>query len=143
MRRTTCIGAAVCFGAASLAMLGGCKTTINEAEVTTAPVSATTTTVPLPTDTAAQLHEIVSLTSMLGDRVVEGGAGPVLNRINALWAVASTTVGPTDSGLRQQIDVQIAIIQTGVQYKRAADEDKAATNLQAIITTYLQRHPAG
>ena len=143
MRRTVRIGAAFCFCAASLAGFSGCKTTINESEVTAAAARATTTTAPLPTDTPAQLHEIVALTSGLGDRVADGGAGPVLARINALWALAAKTVGPTDSGLRQQIDVQMAIIQTGVQYKRAADEDKAATNLQAIITTYLQRHPSG
>lgn len=143
MTRFARIGALVCASTMSVGVLGGCKTTIVQSATSTIPADVTTTTQALPADTPTQLNEIIRLTASLGDLVADGGSGPVLNRINALWAVAAKTVGPTDAGLRQQIDVQIAIIQTGVKYKRAADEDKAATNLQAIVTVYLQRHPRG
>jgi hypothetical protein len=130
------------FTAVALTAVTGCRTTISST-VSSTPASVTTTTVRLPADTPTQLREMVRLTTGLGNLVANGGAGPVVDHINALWTLAAASVGPKEPRLRQDIDVQIATIQVGVKYRRAADEDKAATNLGAIVDTYLQRHPAG
>jgi hypothetical protein len=117
--------------------LGACATTYDASVATVA--DATTTTSTLPTGTTPELlRQLVTEANGLSGLMATGGdAADQAARIAQLWAASRTEVGATRPDLLADFLANVAKCGTAVQFKRAADADKAAKNLTILVKAYL------
>jgi hypothetical protein len=122
---------------AGLSLLYGCSATTYDQTLETTVEVATTTT--LPTGSAGDLlPRLADEAASLSGVMIDGGdASAVGERIAALWDAASTEVNEQRPDLVDGFERSVALSTKAVQYKRAADADKAARNFQALIDAYL------
>ncbi|MCB1000771.1 MAG: hypothetical protein KDB40_15860 [Acidimicrobiales bacterium] len=106
------------------------------AGVTTTAVATATT---VPSGTAAELlPRLDDLAHALsGVMIDDGDAGAVVDEIEALWTAARIEVGAARPDLLESFDVNVALARKAVQFSRAADADKAARNVTALVDTFL------
>lgn len=99
---------------------------------TTLPVATTTT---LPTGSTAELLERLSTeASALSGVMIDGGdRRAALERIQVLWRAAEPGVRSERPDLVPGFERAIAMCERAVQYQRAADADKAARNITALV----------
>ena len=123
-----------------LALAGtGCASTTYDATLATSATTAIATTTTLPVGAASELlprlrDEASSLTGVMID---EGDAGAVADRIVALWDASKTEVGSSRPDLVDSFDDNVALVLKAVQFRRAADADKAARNFDALVEAFL------
>ncbi len=100
--------------------------------------AAPTTTVP-PTGTAAELlPELVTEAAGLSALIVgKGDKFAVVERIEALWAVARDEVVGTDRDIATEIDAEIAKGRDAATSNVPAAADKVYRNLKALVQAYL------
>jgi hypothetical protein len=70
---------------------------------------------------------------MIGDGDDKGSA----ERIDALWQAARQEVAANRPELLADFDANVRRCADAVRFRRAADADKAAANLRALVTAYL------
>ena len=68
---------------------------------------------------------------------------PVVGRVDALWAAVRQEVAHEAPELLGDFDANVGRLATAVEFKRAADADKAATNLGVLVDFYLASSAAG
>lgn len=126
---------AVLVVAAAIA-LSACATTYDDDLVADTSPSTTTT---LPSGTAATLlpQLAAEARSLSGVMIDEGDDDAVAEQIAALWTAARDEVSAARPDLIDGFDQNVAMVARAVQYKRAADADKAAKNLQTLVDTFL------
>ena len=123
------------FASAALVTLGltltACGTTTVVTGPSTTALGATTT---VPTGTVDDLlSRLESRAFALSVAINDGDSQAAFDEIQALWAAASAQLPRTDFVL--SVDRQIGLMKVAVDRRRAADADKAARNLKALIDT--------
>lgn len=137
-RHRRLIGVA-CAAACLAALAASCTAATPDeslAGVSSTTVAAATT---VPTGTAVDLlPRLDDLAHALsGVMIDEGDAGAVVDEIEALWNAARAEVGAVRPDLLESFDVNVALARKAVQFSRAADADKAARNVTALVETFL------
>jgi hypothetical protein len=112
-----------------------CATTYDE---TRAPSTAAATTTVLPTGTTASLlrrlaDQSVALSAVM---IANGDSRGAAESIAALWAGARADVVDQRPDLVEGFDDNVAKTATAVQFKRAADADKAAKNIRSLVDAF-------
>jgi hypothetical protein len=70
--------------------------------------------------------------------MIDGGDDDAaVARIDALWQAARQPVAASRPELLADFDANVRRCRTAVQFRRAADADKAAANLRALVDAYL------
>lgn len=115
--------------------LAGCATTYDDALVAdTTP--ATTTTLPVGT-TGELLERLRSQSLALSSIVIDGGdSSEAYEALSDLWAAARPDVVAERPDLIDGFDRALAMCQKAVQYKRGADADKAARNIDQLVSAW-------
>jgi hypothetical protein len=115
--------------------LAGCATTYDDALVAdTTP--ATTTTLPVGT-TDELLERLRSQSLALSSIVIDGGdSSEAYEALSDLWAAARPDVVAERPDLIDGFDRALAMCQKAVQYKRGADADKAARNIDQLVSAW-------
>lgn len=128
VRRTLALVALTAFS------LTACTATFDASlvEDTTVIVQTTTT---LPTGTTDELLvRLLDQTSALSGVMLDGGdRRAALAQIELLWTAAEPGVRSERADLVQGFERAIEMCQRAVQYQRAADADKAARNIAALV----------
>lgn len=121
--------------ALAVASLAGCATTY-DAELVPDTAPATTTT--LPAGTTAELLERLRTQSVsLSSIVIDGGdSREAYDSLADLWAAARPDVAAERPDLIDGFDRALAMCQKAVQYKRGADADKAARNIDVLVSAW-------
>jgi hypothetical protein len=130
------IAAVLTVVAVAAVALSACTATYDESLVVdTSP--ATTSTV--PTGGAADLLPILATeASNLANVMIEGGDDQAAaEQIASLWAAARDEVVGQRPDLADGFDQSVAMAAKAVQFKRAADADKAAKNITILVETYF------
>lgn len=132
MRQYLVIAACVASSVAGVS----CATTYDASR---APSTAAVTTTTEPTGAVEDLLVRLGDTALgLSTVMIEGGdSQAVAAQIAALWAAARPEVQARRPDLIEGFDINVAKCTTAVQFKRAADADKAARNLQALVAATL------
>lgn len=134
-RRLVVAGAVV----APLVVLGSaCSTTYDPTFATTATTVAATTTT-LPVGAAVDLLPALrtEAASLSGVMIAEGDDGAVLERILALWDATRAEIGRERPDLVPGFQQNVDLAAKAVQFSRAADADKAAKNIDALVSAFL------
>ena len=126
---------AVAITAVAVASLAACgKTTV--VEVTTTPTTVVGATTTLPSGTPAELLPTLRDTAfLLSPAMIEGKGKQVMAELDRLWSAISAQLPRTE--FVDDAAHQLDLMRTGVERKRAADVDKAALHLQAIVDAEL------
>jgi hypothetical protein len=132
MRRLPLVLLSAALGIASLA---GCATTYDAALV---PDTAPATTTTLPAGTTTELLERLRSQSLaLSSIVIDGGdSSEAYDALSDLWAAARPDVVAERPDLIDGFDRALAMCQKAVQYKRGADADKAARNIDVLVSAW-------
>jgi hypothetical protein len=101
---------------------------VTVAPSTTLPSGDATALLPLLATDAATVPTVM---------VAEGDARPLVERIGSLWASVRQEVARDRPELLGDFDANVERIGRAVEFKRAADADKAATNLSALVDAFL------
>lgn len=114
-------------------------TTYDESLDTVAIAAGGATTTTLPSGSAAELlSELATEAKGLSAVMIAGGdAGAVAVRIRELWDAARDEVARDRPELLGDFEANVARCESAVQFRRAADADKAATNLDALVDAYV------
>ena len=117
--------------------LGACAATTYDSELVATTTIAVTTTV--PTGTAVDLlPRMVAEGQSVGGLMVDGGdSRAAVERLTALWTAVRDEVAASRPDLIDGFDQQVDRFQRAVQFKRAADADKSARNLDVLVDAYL------
>jgi len=120
-------------------LAAGCGATTYDQSIADeqAPQPSTTTTLPAGGATEVLpvlLREATSITQLMID---EGDSSAAAARVDALWRAVQDEVAATRPELLNDFDANVARLATAVRFKRAADADKAALNLRALVGSYL------
>jgi hypothetical protein len=115
--------------------LAGCATTYDAALV---PDTAPATTTTLPAGTTTELLERLRSQSLaLSSIVIDGGdSSEAYEALSDLWAAARPDVVAERPDLIDGFDRALAMCQKAVQYKRGADADKAARNIDQLVSAW-------
>lgn len=130
-------------GLVAVTAVGCAETTYDEslASTTTSATDEVTVapTTTLPTGTAADLLPLIATDAATVPTVMvaEGDARPLVERIGSLWASVRQEVARDRPELLGDFDANVERIGRAVQFRRAADADKAATNLSALVDAFL------
>lgn len=118
-------------------MLAACSPTTYDASVPSDPLAATTTT--LPTGTAdTLLPRLLTVASTLSQQITsDGDRMGTAEQVASLWAAASPEVATKRPELLRDFEASVAMCQKAARFKRAADADKAFTNLSALVSAYF------
>jgi hypothetical protein len=132
MRRLTL---AVLAAACAAMPLAGCSTTYDEALVRDTTPATTTT---LPSGTTTELLERLRTESLrLSGVMIDGGnARQAYDSLSDLWDAARPDVAAQRPDLLDGFDRALAMCQNAVQYKRGADADKAARNIDVLVSAW-------
>lgn len=126
--------------AASALGLAACGTTYDEQIASDESIAAEpSTTTTLPTGTAAELlPKLAEEAGQLSTLMIDGGdASAAAERIAQYWAAVKTEVNASRPELLSDFAANVERCTTAVQFKRAADADKASKNLDALVDSYL------
>lgn len=131
MRRATVVVVTL----ASLQSFACAPTTYDETRATTAEVAPSTT---MPTGSVDELlqrlrSEALALSGVMID---DGDDDAVVERIEALWQAVRGDVAERRDDLVEEFDANVARCAAAVQSRRAADADKAAKNIQALVAAF-------
>ena len=115
--------------------LSACAATTYDETLATSDTTAASTTTTLPSGSPAELlprlaDEAAGLSAVM---IAEGDAAAVAARAAALWAAVRPEIARDQPELLVDFDANVARLATAVQYKRAADADKAAANLAVLV----------
>ena len=123
--------------ASSALLLASCgKTTV--VEVTTTPTTEVDATTTLPSGTPTELLPRLRDTAfLLSPSMIEGKGKQVMAELDRLWSAISSQLPRTE--FVDDAAHQLDLMRVGVERKRAADVDKAALHLQAIVDAELPR----
>lgn len=136
MGRTTVlctISVAMAAGLAA-ALLVGCAPTTYDASRATVEVVPTSTTIPTGT-TPELLQRLTTESSALsGVMIAAGDASAAVRSIDAVWDVVRDDVQQQRPDLIEEFDANVAKLRDAVQFRRAADADKAAKNIDALVS---------
>lgn len=132
----------VALAAASLASMAtaGCATTYDETIASEeSAAAAPTTSTTLPSGSPAELLPLLEAEAgRLSGVMIDGGdAAEVAERITQYWAAVKDEVNATRPDLLSDFSANVERCRTAVQFRRAADADKAAKNLAALVESYL------
>ena len=129
------------------ALAAGCAATTYEAGAGTTTTTATSDDGTAPRDTmtgaitgAAEdlLPQLAGEAAGLSRLMIDGGDDDAaVARIEALWQAARQQVAASRPELLGDFDANVRRCATAVQFRRAADADKAAANLRALVDSYL------
>jgi hypothetical protein len=121
--------------ALGIASLAGCATTYDAALV---PDTTPATTTTLPTGTTDELLEQLRSQSLsLSAIVIDGGdSSEAYDALSDLWAAARPDVVAERPDLIDGFDRALAMCQQAVQYQRGADADKAARNIDVLVSAW-------
>lgn len=125
---------------ASLALTASaCGGTTYDATFATTATTADATTTTVPTGSASELLPVLRTEAyaLSGVMIDEGDDESAIARIVALWGAAKTEVGQQRPDLLPGFEQNIALAEKAVEFSRAADADKAAKNLDALVTSFL------
>lgn len=125
---------------AAVTLVAGCATTYDETIASEQSVAAEpTTSTTLPTGSAADLLPLlVAEASGLSDLMMnDGDATAAAQRIAQYWAAVKTEVNAARPDLLSDFSANVGRCATAVQFHRAADADKAAKNLAALVESFL------
>jgi hypothetical protein len=124
-----------------LVLLGllGCASTRYEGTPESSGAGGGPTTTEVITGSAAELLPRLAETaeSLSGVMIAEGDDDAVAARITALWDAVRDEVTAARPELVDNFDANVERCRNAVQFHRAADADKAARNLRALVDTYL------
>lgn len=137
MNRFLCRGP-VLAAATSVFVLASCgKTTV--VEVTTVPttIEVGVTTTMLSGTPAELLPQLRDTAFRLSPAMIEGKGKQVMADLDRLWASISSQLPRTE--FVDDAAHQLDLMRVGVERKRAADVDKAALHLQAIVDSELPK----
>jgi hypothetical protein len=120
-------------------LLPACAATTYDASLETTDTVGATTTTTLPSGPASELlpilaEEAAGLSTVM---IAEGDARAVVGRVDALWAAVRQEVARDRPELLGDFDANVGRLATAVEFKRAADADKAASNLGVLVDFYL------
>jgi hypothetical protein len=108
------------------------------------PAASTTTTIAAPVDQASPGDTLDELAIFLRDRsfelstrIGEGGAREALDQIEDVWADLGPPLQQSAPSAYRALDKQVSLLRVAVERKRPADADKAARNIDAIVTSLL------
>jgi hypothetical protein len=120
--------------AAAVALpLSACTATYDASLVEDTAVSSTTSTVPSGT-TDELLAQLLEQTAALSGVMIDGGdRRAALAQIELVWAAVESGVRSERADLVPGFERAIAMCQRAVQFQRAADADKAARNIAALV----------
>jgi hypothetical protein len=119
----------------AVATTAGCATTYDASR---APSTAPSTTTTVPTGPVADLLSRLADKSLgLSAVMIAGGnTTAAAEQIAALWAAARPDVQSKRPDLVDSFDATVAKFALAVQFKRAADADKAAKNIEALVAAF-------
>jgi hypothetical protein len=117
--------------------LAACATTYDASLATDPHVTSTTST--LPSGTAAELlPQLIAEASGLSTvMLAQGDVSTQAERVQQLWDASRAEVGAKRPDLLADFLANVARCNLAVQFKRAADADKAAKNLTVLMNAYL------
>lgn len=128
---TMACSAAAC---ASTTYEGGAADTL----ATSSPAVATPATEAISGNAADLLPHLAADASGLARVMIDGGDDRAsAERIAALWAAASQEVAASRPELLADFEANVRRCASAVEFNRAADADKAAANLRALVDAYL------
>jgi hypothetical protein len=115
-------------------------TTYDESLETTIVDTAPTSTTSLPPTTDGLLGEMLTgARAMSGVITAEGDDAAVLADIEQRWNAARASVEDERPELVADFDTAVRVLGTASKFDRAADADKAAKNLAALVTAFGSR----
>lgn len=118
-------------------MLFACSPTTYDASIPSEPPAATTTT--LPSGTAATLlSRMLTAAGALSKQITgKGDKTGTAQQVASLWAAAKQEVGANRPELLGGFEANVAMCERAARFNRAADADKAFSNLSALVSAYL------
>ena len=129
----------VAFVAASSAsaLMGACSPTTYDDALVADTAPATTTT--LPTGTMEQLLAdlLAESGALSGVMIADGDEGAAGERIASVWAAVRSDVQAARPDLVDEFDAAVAMCDRAIEFSRAADADKAARNITALVDAVL------
>lgn len=106
-------------------------------EPRTAP-SPTTISITAPATAAQLLPRLSEEAAGLSQLMIERGEDQAsADRISELWQAVRQEVSASRPELVADFDANVRRCQSAVRFRRAADADKAAANLRALVDAYL------
>ena len=122
----------------NFAVLAGCSPTTYDASVTSAPDTVPSTTLPISTDPAEVLPQMLDEVEHLAQRVVDrDGDGAAATRIEQMWAAIEPTVTLERPELVSGFDFVVRRCRAAADRNRPADADRAFKNLESLVKSYL------
>jgi hypothetical protein len=123
----------------AIVTLQSCAATTYDETLETDGTAGVGTTTTLPSGPASELlprlaDEALGLSAVM---IAEGDASAVVERASALWTAARAEVARDRPELLGDFDANVERLATAVRFKRAADADKAATNLATLAEFYV------
>jgi glutamate/tyrosine decarboxylase-like PLP-dependent enzyme len=115
-------------------------TTYDESLETTLVDTAPTSTTSLPATTVGLLDEMLTGARAMSGVITAGGDdAAVLAGIEQRWDVARDSVEGERPELVADFDTAVRVLGTAAKFDRAADADKAAKNLAALVAAFAAR----
>ncbi len=116
----------------------GCSPTTYDESATTAAHTAPTTTLPISTDPAEVLPQMLDEVAHLAQRVIDrDGEGDAATRIEQMWAAIEPTVTIERPELVPDFDFVVRRCRAAADRNRPADADRALKNLESLVESYL------
>jgi hypothetical protein len=109
----------------------GDATTVASVQDTSTATAITGTAAELLPQLADEAHRLS------GVMIDEGDDDAVAERIDALWQAVRQEVAATRPEMLGDFDANVRRCASAVRFHRAADADKAAANLRALVDAYL------
>lgn len=116
-----------------------CATTY-DATLATEPSTASTTTTTLPSGSADELLPILAAEALgLSGLMLAGGDDDdaAVQRIAAIWEAVKAEVNAERPDLLAGFSANVSLTARAVRFRRAADADKAAKNIDVLVDAYL------
>ena len=122
-----------------VALLTGCGDTTYDATLSTPAVPASSTATTLPAGSAEDiLGEMLTQAQSLSTVILaRGDDSAVLAEIQDDWQVVRPEIESRRPELIPDFDGVLRVLGTATKFNRAADADKAAKNLKALVASYL------
>jgi hypothetical protein len=126
-------------------LLAGCGSTTYDATLATSAIPTSSTTTTLPVGSAADiLPEMLTQAQSLSTVILaRGDDGAVLAEIDDDWQVVRPEIESARPELIPDFEGVLRVLGTASKFNRAADADKAAKNLKALVATFLAGGVAG
>lgn len=137
MQSISRIVVAIVAASSASALMGACSPTTYDDALVADTAPATTTT--LPTGTMEQLLAdlLAESGALSGVMIADGDEGAAGERIASVWAAVRSDVQAARPDLVDEFDAAVAMCDRAIEFSRAADADKAARNITALVDAVL------